>query len=220
VRLDEQPWDDDERTVIDRVNDALGETSNGSWALPRARRTTLPPLISLTNHRAGQAEQTGPRLLGIVPLTPAPVVSPDPGGATEGDLATPRRSPIGRQVNASRIPASGVPDGRARSGRALRGVIRPRCSGVPAERADPGKLAAAWAKATSPRCADSTRSRVAARRVRRHGADPPTCARFGDALRDPPRWCSGYTLSFLRGPPRSRVRHLQATACSTGKEPR
>lgn len=40
-----------------------------------------------------------------------------------------------------------------------------------------------WAKATSPRCADSTRSRVAARRVRRHGADPPTCARFGDALR-------------------------------------
>ena len=109
VRLDEQPRNDDERTVIGRVNDALGETSTGRGLCPGPGGRRRLRRCSLTNHRAGQAEQTGPRLLGSFESShsSARSVSPDPGGATEGDLATPRRSPIGRQVNASRIPASG-----------------------------------------------------------------------------------------------------------------
>jgi hypothetical protein len=29
MRIDEQPWDDDERAAIERVNDALGDTFHG-----------------------------------------------------------------------------------------------------------------------------------------------------------------------------------------------
>ena len=92
VRLDEQPWDDDERAVIDRVNDALGETSNGSWALPRPGGRRRLRRCSLTNRRAGQAEQTGPRLLGIVRVLSLqrPKCVPGPG---RSDGGRPRHAP-------------------------------------------------------------------------------------------------------------------------------
>jgi hypothetical protein len=43
MRIDEQPWDDDERAAIQRVNDALADTFRGPWAAPTPRRQNDRP---------------------------------------------------------------------------------------------------------------------------------------------------------------------------------